>query len=213
MLTKPENSAIKKWGRQEMAIEAHERKVKGTLVIALAMIINHRKDIDWVKDGNISEIDLKRVQERILASNWYETDFYERLGSAVFRLVGKSRPEGAYEFGEGIMWQILKRVYGANLLRNDPKDGLARFAGLYNGIFFNTQQAEFKSTPEGGIFKISDPYGFPTQESFVPMIKSLLAKIVRENNVENISVVCEEESQLISKKLNSATYRISWKTK
>lgn len=196
-----------------MATEAQERKVKGTLVIALAMIINHRKDIDWVKDGNITENDLKRVKERILASNWYEIDFYERLGSAVFRLVGKSRPEGAYEFGEGIMWQILKRVYGANLVRNDPRDGLTRFAGLYNGIFFNTQQAKFKPTSEGGEFKISDPYGFPTQESFVPMIKSLLAKIVRENNVENVSVLCEEENQLLSKKIYSATYKISWKTK
>ena len=187
-----------------------ERKVKGTFLIALAMIINHRKDIDWAGQSELTEQDLKRIRERILASAWYELDLFERMGEAVYKLVGGARPEGAYEFGEGIMWRILSDVYKTSLLKGNPQEALTRFSQLYHGIFFNTGKAEFQPTDSGGIFTISDPYGIPTQESFGYMIKSLLARIVKENQGKNVQVICEQEDKFKTEKLKSISYRISW---
>jgi hypothetical protein len=193
-----------------MAAQETERKVKGTLVIALAMIVNDRKNLDWKGQTLLTDKDLAIIKDRIMASSWYDIGFYERLGSAVFKLVGGGRPEGAYQFGEGIMWNILVKIYASSLLKNDPSRALAGFSMLYKGIFFNTGSSEYKAGEAGGVFKISDPLGIPTQESFVPMVKSLLAKIVLENGARNVKVECEQENVLKTEKLKSVNYKISW---
>jgi hypothetical protein len=194
-----------------MIDKPRERWAKGTFLIALAMIINHRKDLDWLGQTSLTERDMEQIRGKILPSSWYSLDLFERMGSAVFKLVGKEKPEGAYEFGNGIMWQILKKVYSNSLLRNNPGSALSIFATLYNGIFFNTGEAHFEKDESGGTFRITDIFGIPSQESFVPMLKSLLRKIVEENQGRDVRVECPEESVLRSKKLNSATYRIYWR--
>jgi hypothetical protein len=193
-----------------MPERTQDRQVKGTFLIALAMIINHRKDWDWTKHTPLTSQDLNLIRDRILPSTWYEMGLFERMGEATFKMVGKNRPEAAYEFGENIMWQNLVKVYGNSLIKNDPAQALARFANLYQGIFFNTGAAEFKRESSGGIFRITDPLGIPSPESFIPMLKSLLKKIAAENQAQNILVTCPEENSLsASSKLNSASYRIA----
>jgi len=188
-----------------------ERKVKGTFLIALAMIINHRKDINWTASSELTEEDLQKIRTRILPSTWYELDFFERMGDAVYKLVGGGKPEGAYEFGEGIMWRIISDVYQTSLLKGKPQDALKRFAQLYQGIFFNTGTANLIEEKEKQLkFEIQDPYGIPVQYSFVPMLKSLLAKIVRENNGKNVKVKCEQEDKLAREKLTKVSYKITW---
>lgn len=193
-----------------MESQGTDRKVKGTLIIALAMIVNNLKNFNWKGQTLLTDKDLAIIKERIMASSWYDIDFYERLGSSVFKVAGKNRPEGAREFGEGIMWNILVRVYGDRLLRNDPSRALSGFSLLYKGVFFNTGSSEYKPGEAGGVFKISDPLGIPTQESFAPMIQSLLGKIARENGAQNVKVECEQESLIRTSKLNSVSYNISW---
>ncbi len=193
-----------------MPEKTQDRYVKGTFLTALAMIINHRKDLDWVKSTTLTPKDLELIRDRILASSWYEIELFERMGYATFKMVGKDRPEAAYEFGENIMWQNLVKIYRNSLVRNDPTDALNRFAFLYQGIFFNTGAAEFKPETTAGNFRITDPFGIPTPESFIPMLKSLLKKIVSENQAKNIRVTCPEEASFFSQKIYSATYQISW---
>jgi len=190
-----------------------ERKVKGTFLVALAMIVNDQKQVDWKGLTRITEQDLIILKERIMASGWYDLDFYDRVGSAVYKIAGKNRPEGAVQFGEGIMWKVLNKIYGSSLVRNDPDRALTGFALLYKGTFFNTGEAEYKSTDQGGVFKISDPNGIPTQESFVPMIKGLLIRIARENNARNARVEGEQDDQLFLQKLNAFSYQIYWDKK
>jgi hypothetical protein len=190
-----------------------ERKVKGTLVIALAMIVNDRKKLDWKGQTKLTDQDLALIKDRIMPSSWYNIDFYERLGSAVFKVAGNSRPEGAYQFGDGVMWNILSKTYANSLLRNNPGQGVKTFAVLFTGNFFNTASAEFKESDAGGVFKISDPFGIPTQESFVPMIKAMLTKLARENGAKGVRVECEQESKLGAGKLTEVNYKITWSKK
>jgi hypothetical protein len=189
-----------------------ERKVKGTFLIALAMVINDQKQVDWKGQTRMTDGDLKLIKDRIMASGWYDTDFYDRVGSGVYKITGKNRPEGAQQFGEGIMWKVLTKVYASSLMRNDPGRALLGFAMLYKGTFFNTGEAEYKSADQGGIFKISDPYGIPSPESFIPMIKGLLIKIALENNAKNARVEYEQAYQPAAKP-NSFSYKISWDKK
>jgi len=193
-----------------MVAQETERKVKGTLVIALAMIVNDRKSLDWKGQTLLRDKDLAIIKDRILASSWYDIGFYERLGSAVFKLAGRDRPEGAYQFGEGIMWEVLVKIYSSSLLKNDASRALSGFSMLYKGIFFNTGSSEYKPGEAGGVFKVSDPLGIPTQESFVPMVKALVSKIARENGARNVKVECEQEKVLKTEKLKSVSYKISW---
>jgi hypothetical protein len=174
------------------------------------MIVNDRKNFDWKGQTLLTDKDLGIIKERILASSWYDMDFYERLGSSVFKVVGKNRPEGAQEFGAGIMWDILTKIYRDRLLRNDPSRALAGFSLMYKGAFFNTGSSEYQPGEAGGVFKISDPLGIPTQESFVPMLKGLLGKIVCENGAQNVKVECEQEKVIKTEKLKSVTYKIAW---
>jgi len=190
-----------------------ERKVKGTLVIALAMIVNDRKDFDWKGNTGLTDQDLALVRDRIMSSTWYNLDFYARLGSAVFKVAGGSRTEGAHEFGQGIMWRILLKTYRNTLLRNDPERALSGFSMLYKGTFFDSGSAEFKAAGNGGLFTISDPLGIPTPESFVPMIQNLLKKIAAENGAQDVKVECERAGAHASAKLKAANYKISWTKK
>jgi hypothetical protein len=180
------------------------------MLIALAMIVNDRKSFDWKGQTLLTDKDLSLIKERILPSSWYEMDFYERLGSSVFKVAGNNRPEGLHEFGGGVMWNTLVKVYGDRLLRNDPSRALSGFSLLYKGVFFNTGASEYQPGKDGGVFKISDPLGIPTQESFVLMIKALLEKITRQNGAQNVKVECEQEKVIKTEKLNSVTYKISW---
>jgi len=197
----------------EMLEANQERKVKGTLVIALAMIVNDRKKMDWKSQTTLTDKDLALIKDRILPSGWYDIEFYDRLGSAVFKVAGNNRPEGAYQFGDGIMWNILSKTYANSLVRNSPGQGIKTFAVLFKGNFFNTASAEYQDSETGGVFKISDPLGIPTQESFVPMIKALLSRIARENGAKGVRVDCEQESKLGSEKLTEVNYKITWSKK
>ena len=210
---------VKGWqGSAEMALNNNSRKVKGAFIIPLAMIINSRKHVDWVKYGGLTPEDMALVKDYILASNWYDMDFFIRISSAVFRLVGNNSPEGAREFGQGIMWDTLAKIYGLSLLRNDPISALRKFAILYNGIFFNTGVVDFsydeQPSSDGickAVFRIFDPEGIPVPEFFIQLMKSLLEKILQENNAEKIVVRYDGENQLEGQKVYSAIFNLSWR--
>jgi len=194
-----------------MAVNGNGRKVKGTFIIPLARIINRRKEIDWVNQGHLTQEDLQRVKERILASTWYDLDFFTRVSTAVYRLVGNNRPEGAHQFGEGIMWETLAKIYHASLIKASPSEALSRFASLYNGIFFNTGSVEFKADGQEAVLRIFDPSGIPVPEFFIVMFKSLLQKIARENQAAQVEVRCEEESLMRNQRIYSATFHLRWR--
>jgi len=189
------------------------RKVKGALIVPLAMIIKDQKQMDWLGQTELTAEDLKKINEGILTSAWYDIGLMERTANAVFKLVGQSKPEMAFEFGRGILCQILLSVYRSPLKKNDPTEILTRFAGLYNGTWFQSGIAKFERTETGGIYTVSEPEGIPNQENFVPMLKGCLFRIVKENGGENIKIECAEETVYKTRKLTALNYQIAWEKK
>jgi len=196
-----------------MEEKGKEKKVKGAITISLALIINARKDIDWQKEAGLTDQELRLIKKGILASAWYDQELWEKMTLGVWKLVGKGTPEGAYQFGYGLVAKTLLNIYHGALAKDDPAAILARLASLYNRTFFTSGTAEFEPTKEGGIFRISHPEGIPGQECYVAFIRGFLAKIVQENKGEKVRVECPEEALVNSQKLSSLTYQIYWAKK
>ncbi len=190
-----------------------ERKVKGALVVPLAMIIKDQKQMDWLGQTELTAEDLKKINEGILTSAWYDLGLMERAGNAVFKLVGQDKPELAFEFGQGVLCKILLSVYRSPLKKNDPAEILARFAALYNGTWFKSGVAKFDRNETGGVYSVSEPEGIPNQGNFAPMLKGVLFRVVQENGGEKIKVELDEDKLYQTQKLTALHYRISWETK
>ena len=121
-----------------------EQKVKGALLIPLAMVIQSQKELDWLGKTELTAEDIKLIKKGILASAWYDQKLWERMGNAAWRLVGKGASEGAYMFGYGIAAKTLIGIYASKIAKDDPGKVLARFASMYQGTFYTSGSAEFQ---------------------------------------------------------------------
>jgi len=186
-------------------------KVKGAMLVPLAKIINGLKDKNWVAETDLTEQDMKMIKAGILPSAWYDLSLLERMGSAAYKIAGGGKPEGAFMFGAGIMVQTLFEVYKSPLMKNDPKEILARFINLYNGSWFNNGVAEVEFSEETStIQRYLQPVEVFNHEYFVYMLKGVLTKIVQANGGRNVQVKLEEEALLKSQKITQLTFHISW---
>jgi hypothetical protein len=138
---------------------------------------------------------------------------FDRAGNTVFKLVGQGKPEMAFEFGRGILCKILLSVYRSPLKKNDPTEILTRFAGLYNGTWFQSGIAKFERTETGGSVSVSEPEGIPCQEGFASVLKGVLFQMVKENGGETIKIECQEEAVSQTRKITALNYQISWEKK
>jgi len=193
-----------------MSESGKEQKVKGALMVGLAMVIKGSKDIDWLGQTRLTAQDLELIRKGIMSSIWYDKSLYERMGEAVYKVVGKSQPEGAYQFGHGIVAETLLKVYRGPLVSNEPKELFAKFAELYGTAWFNYGKAEFTPTSQGGILKVTDPDGLPFGQGFLAMLKGVFARMVKENQGKNVTIECPEEKLPAGQKITSATLNIRW---
>jgi len=131
--------------------KSKERKAKGALLIPLAMIVRARKDLDWEKETELTAQDMDKIKKGILASIWYELEFFERLARAVAKLIAKNDPKVLSEFGKGLMGNMLLNIYRAPMRYDDSFAFFTRVTKLINGTLFNTVKAEFQPLEQGWV--------------------------------------------------------------
>jgi len=185
-------------------------KVKGALLVPLAMVIRDKKIIDWPGQTELTEADMKVIRSGIMSSTWYDLDFYERMGWAVYKMIGHDRPEGAFQFGYGLVAEIFLRVYRGPLNSKDPREILSEFARLYGTAWYNRGRGEFTPTENGGVFRIHDEDGVPLLRAFLPMLKGIIARLVKESIGKNVTIECGEENLPEMQKVAKCTLFISW---
>lgn len=183
---------------------------KGPLLIPLAMIINNSKQLDWTLETGLSEQDLQFISKGIFASRWYPRELMEKMALAVFKVVGKNQAESAYQFGYGLMAETLIKIYRSPLITQRPAEILSKFSSFYSGTWFNNGKAEFVEIPGGGVFRIKDEEGIPCQVAFVPMMRGVFTRLVKENFGKNVKATVEEEPLINSQKLFTLTLNMSW---
>jgi hypothetical protein len=192
-----------------MTESSQGHKAKGAMLVALAMMINNLKNLDW-KSVGLSEQDLSIIRQGIISSRWYDRYLWERMGMAVFRLVGQGKPESAFAFGHGVLAETLLKIYQGPLTIDDPRDILRKFAIFYGSTWYNFGSAEFKSNEKGGVFSVIHPDGIPIPECFVPMIRGVLSRLVENNHGMNVKVECDEEDRIRKEKLTRIEIKLSW---
>ena len=193
-----------------MTEASKQPKVKGALLVGLAMVINSSRDLDWSKEPGLTAQDLALISKGIFASQWYERNLYERMGSAVYKLIGKNQPENAVMFGKGLMYETLIKVYRGPLLSGEPKEILSKFAVFYGTTWFNFGRAEFTPSSKGGIFHIYDPEGVPFGDGFGAMISGVFSRLVSETKGENVKVETEIKRSPGTGKITELILNITW---
>jgi hypothetical protein len=192
-----------------MSESTKEHKAKGAMMVALAMLINSTKNLDWAKAG-LSEADLQIIHNGIISSRWYERALWERMSLAVYRLVGQSKPENAFVFGHGLLAETLLKIYQGPLAIDDPREILGKFAIFYGSTWYNFGKAEFKSTEKGGVFSVIHEDGIPIPECFVPMIRGVLSRLVEANHGRNVKAEGGEQHQINRQKFTQLNIELSW---
>ena len=186
------------------------KKVKGALLVPLAMVINGSMNIDWTGKTEVTDKDLKLLKAGVFASQWYDSGLFERLGNAVYKMIGNSNPEMAVQFGRGAMYQTLGKIYRGPLLSDDPKEILTKFAELFGTTWFNFGHAEFNPEGKGGIFRMTDPDGFAFGLGFAGIMKGALMRVVEESGHKNISVEQKLETIPGTEKIIKLDLFFSW---
>jgi hypothetical protein len=191
-------------------VESQNLKAKGALLIPLALIVNSLKNADWKSHGGLTDDDLQRIRKGILASQWYERDMLERVASAVFKVAGQGKPESAYQFGFGVMAESLLKIYRGPLTESNPEELLRKFSQFWNGTWFNSGRIEFSMTSQGALARVVEPNGIICQECFVPMLRGIVMRLMKENGLKNGQVEIPEEALVEKEKLISLTMNIRY---
>ena len=63
------------------------------------------------------------------------------------------------------------------------------------------------TTPNAQILKFADD---KIQSTIVPMIKGVLSRLVEENGGAKVTVSCEEEPEISSRRLTRVTVKLGW---
>ena len=93
----------------------------------------------------------------------------------------------------------------------DPKEILTKVANLYGSSWYNFGKAQFlPAGNKGGEYIISHPDGIPIAECFVPMVRGVLTRFIKENGGKNVRAVCPEEPKAGKEKLFKLTVNLSW---
>jgi hypothetical protein len=117
-----------------------EMKVKGGFFMDYVRMLKKKKDTDWSK--YLLPRDLALLEQRILPSEWYPFESFERMGLAVLHEIAGGNLKAVLAFGQTSLNEMAKAF--ANLVcKGDPRESLMRFEVLRNSFFnFNAVTIE-----------------------------------------------------------------------
>lgn len=99
-------------------------KVKGTAIVDLIRMIRKAKDRDW--SVYLNSDDMEMVNTRVIATNWYDGDFFWRVATAVATEIGQLKEDNVILFGK-ISARSYLNVYKDALVHGDPLKSLKKF--------------------------------------------------------------------------------------
>lgn len=109
--------------------------VKGSFLMDVVRLIRANKELDWKK--HLKPEDLELTKTKILPSNWYSLECYERMGHAIFMEVGKGDLKNAWTWGRFTIEELVGKTY-KNLFK-----GLDVMAAFKKFVFFRGQFFKF----------------------------------------------------------------------
>ncbi len=128
------------------------KEVKGTLFVDYVRMVRSRKDVDWSKYLNEEDMKFLGQHTRILASNWYPFDTFERMGIGVFHEIGGGDPEVIRRWGQASV-DLMVKVYKQLVEPGDPIRSAENF-NLFRAGFFNFPGVELELFPDDKLIKL-----------------------------------------------------------
>ncbi|MFZ5563634.1 MAG: hypothetical protein ACOZBW_06235 [Thermodesulfobacteriota bacterium] len=165
-------------------------QVKGTIVLDLVKQVRVAKDKNW-SDYLLPE-DMDLVNGEILASQWYPDEFFYRLSHAVFKVIGESRMDVCFAFGQ-LLAHKMADVYKNIMVPGDPATSIERFLTRRQSFFRGEYADAEKNLIEKGEKKVLVRFYVDTkirgQEVAPVMMQSILGaadEIAKMNGAANV---------------------------
>jgi len=117
-----------------------EMKIKGGLFVDYVRMLKKKKGVDWSK--YLLPRDLALLDQRILPSEWYPFESFERMGLAVLHEIASGNLKAVLAFGQRSLDEMA-RAFSDLVQKGDPRESLMRFEVLRNSFFnFNAVTIE-----------------------------------------------------------------------
>jgi hypothetical protein len=119
-----------------------DRKVKGTMLLNLVRMIRANKSQNWNK--YLKPEDWEVINKRILPSEWYPLEVFQRCGVAIFQVLAQANLDIVRQSGRMQGKKLFENVYKSVVISQDPAATLSRFVTVYNQ-FFNFSTVRFEN--------------------------------------------------------------------
>ena len=171
-------------------------QIKGSLIMDYVKLIRANKDKDWSKWLTPEDMDI--VEDRVLPSNWYPFDSWQRMGAAVFNEVAGRNLDLIKSFGPMVMENLLK-TYKSVLVPDDPLESIKRFERLRRNFIKGVESDLFIAEEEPGRVKVKmmarerdKEIGDP--EAFAFAVSGCIEGLVKKAGAKNVSASVSEGS-------------------
>jgi len=114
------------------SLVASEKKVRGVQFLDVVKLIKSRKDINWKE--HLSAYDMSFLEDKIIETDWYPFDTFERMIEAMLKEVVKGEMEELRKWG-GYALEATADFHQALVAKGDPGESLMRFQVLNRGLF------------------------------------------------------------------------------
>jgi uncharacterized protein (TIGR02265 family) len=111
----------------------NDKKIKGTMLIDQVRLIRKYRDLDW--SPYLGPAEWEAISERILPTEWYPLDLYEKCGWATFKVLARGDVEVVRQRGRERGKELFETTYKSLTTIRDPNRALERFVSGYSMLF------------------------------------------------------------------------------
>jgi uncharacterized protein (TIGR02265 family) len=118
-----------------------DKKIKGTMLIDQVRMIRKNRGLDW--SPYLGPAEWAAISERILPTEWYPVELYEKCGWATFKVLARGDVEVVRQRGRYRGKELFETTYKSLTALQDPIRALERFVFAY-GMLFNFATLRFE---------------------------------------------------------------------
>jgi hypothetical protein len=164
-------------------------QVKGTWIVNYVKIIRADRDKKW--DRYLAPEDWEIVNQRVLSSQWYSYESFQRIGLAVFKESAGSNLDTVRAFGR-LMLDDLVKVYKTILKEGDPHASVQKFVALRE-TFFKDVEGYTRVIDQGSdwldykLMMVERDLKTEVAEAFATQMAGSLEALVERTGAKNVS--------------------------
>lgn len=184
-----------------------ERTVKGSVAMDMVKIVRALKDLPW--DQYLKPEDFEIIDSMILPTGWYPVEFYQRVGTAVYKLVAKENVETVKSFGAMAMQELIEGPYRKFLTKGDPHQALDKFLELRKTMFNFGKMEARKTGDKKARITLSELGDYQEgMEIFQTLIGVHFEKLVETNGGTDVAM---ENSNEFKEGQSTFIFDLEWK--